>query len=102
MLEQAAHERFARILFRLVLLRGIRARQQRSRLEVNERRCHDEKLARHVEIQLLHQREIGEVLLGDQRDRYVVDVHLALANEMNQQIERPLERIELDLVRVRR
>src|SRR5207244_3482708 len=41
-----------------------------------------------------------EVLFRDDRDRDVVDVHLVLANEVNQQVERPLEGIELDLVGV--
>jgi hypothetical protein len=63
-------------------------------------RGHHQKLACHVEIQLLHQRDVREVLLRDERNRDVVDVHLVLANEMNEQVERTLERIELDLVRV--
>ena len=54
-LEQPAHERLARILLGVVL-GGIRARQQHPRLDVDERRRHHEELARHVEVQLLHQR----------------------------------------------
>jgi len=69
---------------------------------VNQRRGHDEKLAGHVQIQLLHQRDVGEVLLGDERDRDVVDVHLIFLDEMNQQVERPFKARELDLVGVGR
>jgi hypothetical protein len=41
-------------------------------------------------------------LFGDERNRNVVDVHLVLANEVNQEVKRSLERIELDLVRIGR
>ena len=43
----------------------------------------------------------SEILLGDERDRDVVDVHLVLANEVQQQIERTLEGVELDVIGVR-
>jgi hypothetical protein len=100
MFEQSPHERLARILLGLVLLSRVRARQQRARLDMNQRRRHDEELARNIQVQLLHQGDVGEVLLGDERNRDVVDVHLVLANEVNQQVKRSLERIELDLVRI--
>ena len=83
-LEQPADERLARILFR-ILLRGIGPRQQHARLDVNQRRGHHEELPRDVEVQLLHQVEVVEVLLGDERDRNVVDVHLVLLDEVEQQ-----------------
>ena len=67
-LEQPPHQRLARILFRLaVLLRRIGPRQQHPRLDVDERRRHDQELAGHVEVQLLHQLDVGEVLLRDER-----------------------------------
>jgi hypothetical protein len=69
-LEQAPHERFARILFRTAIgLLGIGPRQQRARLDVNQRRRHHQELPRHVEVEVLHQRDVSEVLLGDDRDR---------------------------------
>ena len=91
-LEQAAHQRLARILLGFgVLLRRVGTRQQRARLDVNQRRRHHQELPGHVEVQLLHQIDVAEVLLGDERDRDVVDVHLVLANEVQQEIERTLE-----------
>ena len=48
------------------------------------------------------QRDVAEVLLGDEGDRDVVDVQLVLANQVQEQVERPLEGIELDLIGVRR
>jgi hypothetical protein len=68
---------------------------------VNQRRGHHQVLPGHVEVHLLHQLDVVEVLLGDERDGNIVDVHLALANQMQQQIERTLEGVELDPVRVR-
>ena len=102
-LEQTPDERFARIFFGPgVFLRRIRARQQRARLDVNQRRRHYQELSRHVEIQVLHERDVAQVLLGDERDRDVVDVQLALANQVQEQIERSLKGVELDLIGVRR
>ena len=100
-LEQPPDQRFARILFGFAVgRRRFRSRQNRARLDVDQRRRHHQELAGDVQIQLLHQLDVGEVLLGNQRDRDVVDVHLVLLDEVNQQIERPLERFELDLVGV--
>ncbi len=97
MLEKAAHEGVARIFFVALDARGsFRPRQQHLRLDVNQRRGHDEELAGDVQIQLLHQRDRVEILRRDQRDRDVVDVHLVGANEVEQQIERPLEVREPD------
>ena len=91
-LEQPAHQRVARIfLLALDAGRRFRPRQQHLRLDVNERRGHHEELAGDVEVELLHQLDRVEVLLRDERDRDVVDVHLVLLDEVQQQIERPLE-----------
>ena len=68
------------------------------RLDVNEGRGHDEELAGHVEVHLLHQIEVLEVLLRDQRDRDVVDVQLVLLDEVQEQIERALEIDQADRV----
>ena len=45
-----------------------------------------------------HRVEVLEVLLGDERDRDVEDVELVLLDQVQQQIERTLEDVELDLV----
>src|SRR4029077_20457949 len=69
----------------------LRPRQQHLRLDVNQRRGHDEKFAGDVQIQLLHQRDRCEVLRGDERDRDVVDVDLVLPDQVQEQIKRSLE-----------
>ena len=74
---------------------GIRTRKQRARLDVNQRRGHHQELPGHVEVHLFHQLDVAEILLGDERDRDVVDVDLALANQMQEEIERTLEKSSL-------
>jgi hypothetical protein len=67
---------------------------------VDERRRHDEELPRHVEVHLLHQIDVVQILFRDERDRDVVDVQLVLLDEVNEQIERPLEVVEPDRIRL--
>ena len=95
MLEQPAHERLARILFR-IFLRGIDAREQHPRLDVNERGRHHQKLAGDVEVHLGHQLEIVEVLPRHEDDGDVVDAQLVLLDEVQQQVERALEVLKAD------
>ena len=100
-LEQAADQRVARIfLVRRIAGRGLGPRQQHLALDVDQRRRHHQELAGDVEVQLLHQVQVLEVLPGDDRDLDVVDVHLVLLDQMNEQIERPFEGLQLDLDRL--
>ncbi len=62
---------------------------------MNQRRRHHDELTRDVEIQLLHQLDRLEVLFRDERDGNVVDVHLMLLDEMNQQVEWAFEVLEV-------
>src|SRR6185295_16058963 len=98
-LEQAPHQRVARILFR-IFLRRIRPRQQHARLDVDQRGRHHQELSRDVEVQLLHQVDVLEVLRRDEGDRDVVDVDLVLLDEVQQQVERSLEVVQPDRVRL--
>ena len=63
---------------------------------MDERRRHHQEFARQIEVQLLQQVQILEVLLGDERDRNVVDVDLVLPDEMHEQIQRAFEGLQLD------
>jgi hypothetical protein len=69
-----------------------------SRLDVNQRGGHHEELPDDVEVQLLHQIQVIEVLLRDERDRNVVDVDLVLLDEVQQQIERTFEVLKVNRV----
>jgi hypothetical protein len=63
---------------------------------MDQRRRHHQEVAGDVEVQLLHHVEIVEVLPRDQRNRDVVDIHLVLADQMDEQIERSLEGLQPD------
>ena len=72
--------------------------QQHAALDVHQRRRHHEELAGDFEVEHLHDRQILHVLVRDPLDRDVVNVHLLLLDEVEQQIERPLEDLQLDFV----
>src|SRR5262249_21811277 len=75
-------------------------RQQQLRFDVNQRRSHHQKIARDGDVQLLHQLEISQVLLGDVRDRDVVDVDFVFSDQIEQQVEWPLKDFQLNAVGV--
>jgi len=82
------------------LLRRIGPRQQHPRLDVDERRRHHEELPGDVEIHLLHQVDVLDVLRRNQRDGDVVDADLVALDQVQQQVERPLEIHQADRVRL--
>ena len=100
-LQQPLHERVARVFLVLVArgLGGIDGDEHLG-LDVDEGGRHHHELARHVQVQLLHQVQVLHVLARDGRDGDVVDVDLVLADEVQQQVERPLEHREQDARRV--
>ena len=54
-----------------------------------------------LQIEQVHTRaQEGEILIGDGGDGNVVDIHLILANEIEEQIEGPLENTKADPVRI--
>ena len=89
-LEQPPHQLRARIL-PAVLLRA--ARQQHLRLEAHQPAGHVEVVGGLVEAELV---DGLEELVGDPRDRNVGDLELLFAQQVQQQIERAGERVELD------
>jgi len=64
---------------------------------VCQRRGHQQVLGRDVEVELAHHAQVFEVALGDEGDRQIEDVQLVLLDQMQKQIERPLERGQLDV-----
>src|SRR2546427_9011441 len=89
-LEQPAHQLRARVL---PLVVPDAARQQQLRLDAQQPRRHLEVVRRLVQPQLVDDRE---KLVGDLRDRQVGDVDLVLADQMQQQVERAGELLQLD------
>ena len=77
-------------------------RQQHPGLDVDQRGRHHQELAGDRQVQRLHRADVVEVLLGDQRDRDVVDVDLVLLDQMQQEVQRTLELIQSDAIGVLR
>jgi hypothetical protein len=55
-----------------------------------------QKIAHFVDVKLLEHVKVGEILVRDKRDRNIGKIHLVLANQIQQQVERTAECIELD------
>ena len=90
------HQLVARVL--LLRPRERVGRQQHLRFDVDQRRRHVDEIGRNVYIQLFELVEIIEILLGDLGDGNVVDVHLLLANQIEQKIERAFVRRQIDAI----
>ena len=100
-LEQATDELLARVHSGLFFdrdLLGIGVGNQLTRLEVTERGRHHEVFGRDVDRHVLHEVEVFEVFLGDERDRDVDDFELVGLAEEEQEIERSLELGQHDVV----
>ncbi len=98
--EQPLDQFLARVLFGFTFLAQRRiGRQQQARLDVDQRRGHEDELRADVEIHLARLIQIGEVLRGDGRDRNIADVDLLFADQIQQQIERSVVLIEMNVQR---
>ncbi len=93
MLQQPLDQFFARIFFLLagLLERGI-GRQQHPRLDVDQRRRHEDELGADIEILLARLIQIRQILRGDGRDRNIPDIDLLPPDQIEQQVERPVVR----------
>ena len=72
--------------------------QQLAALDVHERRGHDEKLAGEVEVEHPHDLDVFDELRGELREVDLVDVHLLLLDEVEEEVERAFKDLELDFV----
>ena len=89
-LEEAIDQFLARVLFRGDLVERRVAREQHSGLDVDERRGHVDELGAQFDVELEGPLHVLQVLGGDGGDGDVVDVDLLLADQVQQQIKRPL------------
>ena len=64
----------------------------------DERSRHVDEIGRDVDVELLELVKIIEILAGDLRDGDVVNVHLLLANQIEQQVQRALVRGDVYVV----
>ncbi len=76
-------------------------RQKPLRLQLDERRGDEEELGRHLEVEVLHARQLVEVGVDDAGELHLVEVDLFPQDEVEQEVEGPLEDRGLHLVRHR-
>jgi hypothetical protein len=91
-LEQPPHQLGARVFLRR-LDRG-RPRQQQARLDLHQHRRHHQVLGGELEVLRPHDLDVLEVLARERRHRDVQDVEVFLADQVQQQIQRPFEGLE--------
>ncbi len=93
-LEQSPHELGARIF---QFTRFVQATwQQHLRFYAHERGCHFQKFTGQVQTEVLNLANRQQKLLGDLCNRNIENIDILLANQMQQQIERTLETIQLN------
>src|SRR5262249_46656514 len=92
--EELLDELVPRILFDLVVVAGD-AREQHAALDERERRRHDQVLAGVVEIELADALDQREILIRNRGDRDVGDLDLVLLDQVQEQVERAFEEVEL-------
>ncbi|MNI54550.1 hypothetical protein D3C73_1094480 [compost metagenome] len=98
---QPLHQFSARIISVVLIIIEVldfnhrRLRQQELALYGQQGSCHDQKLTGNVQLQFLHSLQIFHVLLGNLADRNVLDVDFRFVNQVQEQIERTFERLQL-------
>ena len=76
-------------------------RQERARLEEQQRRRDHEILRGHLDVERLHGTNVLEILLRDARQRHGGHVELLLLDQTQQQVERTVEHVEPNVERGR-
>ena len=72
--------------------------EQHARLDFHEGGGHDEELAGEVDVEAADDLDVFEVLVGDLGDGDVLDVHLGLFDEEEEELEGPGVDFEVDFV----
>ena len=65
--------------------------QQTAGLELDERGGDQQELGRDLEVHLTHTLELGQVAVDDAGERHLVEIDLLLRDEVQQEVEGPLE-----------
>ena len=80
----------------LLLLRTRRGGDQQARLEIGEPGRHHQVIGGEFELQPARLLDEGEILLGELQDRDLLQVHLVVAGQFEQQVERAFEAADVD------
>src|SRR5665648_357573 len=73
--------------------------QKQARFHLEQRRDQHHELRGRVEVELAAVRKLQDVLGDDARDAYLPDVDLVLEDQRDEQVERPVEHVEVELER---
>ena len=79
----------------LALGLGILNREKHPGLEIHQMGCHGDKLAGHFQIQLLPLFQPAEILVADQGDGDVLDLHFVFAQQKQNKIQRAFKVLHL-------
>ena len=88
-LDQALHQLVARV--ELVGEVDLFTRQERTRLDGEERRGQHQKLSRDLDVEVLQVLEVLQVPLDHRGDLHVLDLNLLLPHEVQQEVHRAME-----------
>ena len=86
------------IFLRIFLGRQLIDRQQAAAFQVNQVCRHRDELAGEIDVQFRESLKMFEVLASDTFNRDVVNIDLVALDQVKQEIERPFENLQLDLV----
>ena len=75
----------------LVEIHVLATRQQATGLQFDQGGGNQQELGGHLEVQRLHGPQLAQIRVHDDRQADLVDVHLLLEDQVQQEIERPLE-----------
>jgi hypothetical protein len=73
--------------------------QKQARFHLEQRRDQHHELRGRVEVELAAVRKLQDVLGDDARDAHLPDVDLVLEDQRDEQVERPVEHVEVELER---
>ncbi len=97
--EQPVHQLLARIFFGRDLVQLRIFGQQHARLDVDQRRGHVDELGAQLDVQFHGALHVFQILLRDGGNGDVVDVDLLFANQVEQQVERTIVLLQVEIKR---
>jgi hypothetical protein len=72
--------------------------EEQAAFDLHQRRRHDEELAGHLDLELLHRIDGVQILLRHRGNGNVVDIELVLPEEEQEQVQRPLKDGQFDAI----
>ena len=97
--QKSCHQFASRILFHHTAVARIHhPRQNHLGFDFDQRRRQHHEFRAHIDIHFLHGTDIGQVLTGDLTDADIINAHFRIFDEIDQQIEGTLKRLQSDFI----